>query len=115
MSGWDYTRKANRNSLPVCEPPMPLVKIRDGGGLKEREPMNICQRVRDIFILSIDSANSIHGVEPLGGVFSLDRSSRKTIRNGRPVTDHFASMTLKPSQAAPTSPVTMTVITALKV
>jgi len=73
---------------------MPKIKLRNGRTPKEGQLVKIGQRIGDVFVMAI------HFPYP---VSCLLRS------------DHLPSITLTPSQIAPTNPVTITVITALKV
>ena len=73
---------------------MAVVKFRNGGAIEERQAMKFSERIRDLIVMSVDLANPIHW------------SSLK---------NHLPSVALTPSQTAPTKPVTITVMTALKV
>lgn len=70
---------------------MAVVKRRDGSGVEECQAMKFGQRVSDVIILSINLTNPVHW------------------------RGYLPSNVLKPIQTAPTKPVAMTVITALKV
>ena len=88
------------------KPPVPLIKFGNGGGVKECQLMKLRERVRDIIVTRINLTNSIHRSH-------LNSRSSFVFRHVR--TDHFPSVALMPSQTAPTKPVTITVMTALKV
>ena len=99
--------KCNRRALAEREPPMPPVKCWKRRVTEECEPMQICKRVRNLS----SSCPSTSRILYMGCIFDFERPDRLRLAG----MDHLASIALTPNQTAPTNPVTMMVITALKV
>ena len=70
---------------------MAVIKHRNRSGVEECQAMKLSQCIRDVILLTINLTDPVH--------------SR----------DYLPSIVLKPIQTAPTKPVAMMVITALKV
>ena len=87
-----------------------MIELRNGSGAEEREPMELGKRIGEVFVLRINLANPIHRLH-LNSRFAL--SADRVRRNEDDV--YLPSVALMPSQTAPTKPVTITVMTALKV
>src|SRR5215218_7303518 len=98
---------------------MPLIKSGNWRAGEECQRMKLLEGFRDIVVLSIDLADSVHQLHPNTGVPLPDSRRiaglRLVLRLAIPRQDHLPSVTLMPSQTAPTNPVAMMVITALKV
>lgn len=75
---------------------MTLLEVRDSCCAEERKAVHLAKNVGNIRIVSIDGSDPIHFTCP------------------REANPYFPSMTLSPSQAAPTSPATITLMTALR-
>jgi hypothetical protein len=56
----DDSGEGHRYGLAIRQPPVPPIEFRNGRAIKERQAVNICQRVRDFVVIPIDLANSIH-------------------------------------------------------
>ena len=68
--------------------------------------MKFSKRVRNVIVIPVNLANPIHPPH-------LNSNSSLVFRQVR--RDHLPSVALMPSHTAPTKPVTITVMTALKV
>lgn len=60
MGGGNHTRKGNRLSPVKGKPPMSVVEIRHRSGVEECQPVEIAEHIRDVIVLPVDLANSIH-------------------------------------------------------
>jgi hypothetical protein len=82
-----------------------LIKFGNGGGVNECQLMKLPERVRNVIVSPIDLSNPIHRR-------TLNRTHRWYFGTSA---SHLPSVALMPSHTAPTNPVTITVMTAVKV
>ena len=104
MDGID-TVEGDRLGTAKGKPPVPLIKFGNGSRIKERQLMKFSKRVHNVIVIPVNLANPIH-MPHLNSNSSLVFST---------VAHHFPSVALMPSHTAPTKPLTITVMTALKV
>lgn len=98
------TGESDRPGSAKRKPPVPLIELRNGCGVKKRQLMKLCKCVRNIVLAPVNLANLIHVAPASEFVYVCGKS-----------TDHLPSVALMPSHTAPTNPVTIIVTTALKV
>lgn len=105
------TRKPDGYVSVERQPPMTPIERWQWGALEECQAMQVDQRIGDLLIFSVDLMYSIEVPHPVCSsvVSEIALWSEGSAR------DHLPSTTFTPSQTAPTSPVAITVTTALKV
>ena len=106
MGGGNDAGEGNRLDPAKSKPPVPLIKFGNGSRIKERQLMKFNKRVRNVIFSSINLANPIHPSHLTSRSLLAFRYVRR---------DHLPSGALMPSHTAPTKPVTITVMAALKV
>lgn len=60
MGGRNNTAEGDRLVSMKGKPPVPLIKFGNGGGVEESQLMKFRERVRNIIVIPVDLANSIH-------------------------------------------------------
>jgi hypothetical protein len=113
----DQSGKGDRYALAERQPPMPPIERRYRCAAKECKTMKFGEHVDDVVILRVNFAYPVHRPNSQLAQRSICdmRPWTSTDAGGRRRPHHLPSMTLKPSQTAPTNPVTITVMTALNV
>jgi hypothetical protein len=113
----DQSGKGDRYALTERQPPMPPIEWRHWCAAKERKTMKIGENVGNVVILCVNLAYPVHRPHSQLAQRSICamRPWTSTDAGGRRRPHHLPSMTLNPSQTAPTNPVTITVMTALNV
>jgi hypothetical protein len=93
---------------------MPVIELRNGSAIEERQPMKFNERIRDVIVLPSKPETCMVG--RCGRFKRSPAHGRKpTVNHRHDDTNHLPSVVLMPSQTAPRKPVTMMVMTALKV
>jgi hypothetical protein len=110
---WNHAGKGHGDGLVKGEPPIPLIELRNWSLIEESQPVEVGQSIDYFIVMPVGFTDPVH--QPNLRNLAAERHWFILHRAAGGGASHLPSMILMPSHIAPTRPVTMTVITALKV